>query len=125
GVVKHSYVLNDMDYIVGSTYDNALTCISNAGARLRGVQLKVLDALPDIFANGGLVAAEAFQWHRDLLSTREAGYDPRVSVRIKRGSLSSAADYVGMVARRRELVAQWEEEAEPYDAIVMPTIPII
>lgn len=125
GVVKHSYVLNDVDRVVGSAYDNALTCISKAGTRLKNVQLKVLDALPDIFANGGLVAAEAFQWHRDLLSAREAGYDPRVSVRIKRGSLSSASDYVGMVARRRELIAQWEEEAEPYDAIVMPTVPII
>ena len=125
GVVKHPYVFDGMDATVGATYDKALKRLSVAGAQLRDAHLKVLDELPSIFGNGGLVAAEAFQWHRELLAAQEAGYDPRVSVRVKRGSLSSAADYVGLLVRRRQLIAQWTDEIAPYDALVMPTVPIV
>jgi aspartyl-tRNA(Asn)/glutamyl-tRNA(Gln) amidotransferase subunit A len=125
GVVKNDYVLNDMDPTVGSTYDKALKRLSKAGVRLLDVKLTVLDELPALFANGGLVAAEAYQWHRQLLAAQEGAYDPRVSVRVKRGSLSSAADYVGLLELRQRLIAKWTVEIAPYHALVMPTVPVI
>jgi aspartyl-tRNA(Asn)/glutamyl-tRNA(Gln) amidotransferase subunit A len=125
GVVTNTYVLDDMDPTVGATYDKTLARLADAGVRLLDVTLTVIDELPALFSNGGLVAAEAYQWHRKLLATQEAAYDPRVSVRIKRGSLSSAADYAEMVALRQRLIAKWTDEIAPYDALVMPTLPVI
>jgi aspartyl-tRNA(Asn)/glutamyl-tRNA(Gln) amidotransferase subunit A len=125
GVVKNPYVLDGLDKTVSAAFDKALSRLTAAGATLRDVHLSVLDDLPPLFENGGLVAAEAYQWHRDMLAAREAQYDPRVSVRLKRGSLSSAAEYVSLLARRQNLIADWMEEITPFDVLVMPTVPII
>lgn len=124
GVVRN-YVLDQMDDTVAFAYRRALKSLSAAGVVLKDVHLQVLDELPSLFVNGGLVAAEAYQWHRELIAGRGEQYDPRVSVRIQRGSLSSAADYVGFLALRQKLIARWTEEIAPFDAVLMPTVPIV
>ena len=85
----------------------------------------MLDKLPELFANGGIVAAEAHDWHRELLAARGNEYDPRVSVRIRRGTLLSSADYLFLQRLRRELIARWSEQSAAFDAVVMPTVPIL
>lgn len=124
GVVRN-YVLDQMDDTVAFAYRRALKSLSAAGVVLKDIHLQVLDELPSLFINGGLVAAEAYQWHRELIAGRGEQYDPRVSVRIQRGSLSSAADYVGFLALRQKLIARWAEEIAPFDAVLMPTVPIV
>jgi aspartyl-tRNA(Asn)/glutamyl-tRNA(Gln) amidotransferase subunit A len=123
GVLKN-YVLDQMDEAVGSAYESALKRLAKAGVTLVDVSPPVLNELPSLFVNGGLVAAEALAWHRDLLETREHEYDPRVAVRIRRGALTSSADYILMLERRKKLIAQWREQIGIFDAVVMPTVPI-
>jgi len=125
GIIKNTYVLDGMGPIVSATYEKALARLSDAGARLLDVKLSVIDELPTLFGNGGLVAAEAYQWHCQLLATKDTTYDPRVSVRLKRGNLLSAADYISLLELRQRLIAKWIDEVSPYDAIVMPTVPIV
>lgn len=124
GVVKN-YVMDRVDAQVGKAFERTLRRLSSFGIELRDVNLPVLDALPDMFGNGGLVAAEAYQWHKALLDENEPAYDPRVAVRIRRGDLSSAADYFSWLKRRQALIAQWNVQIAPFDAIVMPTVPIV
>jgi len=124
GVIRN-YVLESLDVAVASTYESALTRLSRTGVDLHDVSLPVLNELPGLFTNGGLVAAEAFEWHRDFLERWGEKYDARVAVRIRRGSQHSAADYIRMQRLRLALIAQWTRELESFDAVVMPTVPII
>ena len=50
---------------------------------------------------------------------------PRVAGRIRRGATMSAADYIELVAARRDWIARMEKALEPYDALLSPTVPIL
>jgi aspartyl-tRNA(Asn)/glutamyl-tRNA(Gln) amidotransferase subunit A len=124
GVVQN-YVLEEMDALVAAAYEKALQRLSRAGVTLREVSLPVLNDLPELFVNGGIVAAEAHEWHRKLLAERGNEYDRRVSARIRRGALLSSADYIALQTLRRKLIARWNDQVAPFDALVMPTVPTV
>ncbi len=90
-------------------------------------RLTVLDRLPELFEQGGLVAPEPFHWHEKLLARDEQAYDPRVCIRILRGSKQSAAFYLKTLQARRELITQWTAELEDAeaDAVLLPTVPLV
>lgn len=124
GVIQN-YVLQDMDADVAAAHAGALTRLSRAGVELRDVSLPVLDELPALFDGGGLVAAESYAWHRELMHAQGDAYDPRVSVRIQRGAAITAADYIQLLQLRKRLVAAWREQIGQFDAVVMPTVPLV
>ena len=124
GVVRN-YVLEQMDSAVGKAFEASLTRLSRAGATLFDVSLATLSELPALFTNGGLVGAEAYEWHRRLLDSQAEKYDPRVAVRIRRGALLTAADYLSIKRLRHALIAQWFSEISIFDAILMPTVPTV
>jgi len=76
-------------------------------------------------AAGGFAAAEAFAWHRKLIGTKRSAYDPRVLSRIERGWLMSSADYIALSAERARIIAAFARATAPFDAVVMPTCPVI
>src|SRR5690606_40577560 len=94
------------------TYEAALSRLSRAGVTLHEVALPILDALPALFEGGGLVAAEAYAWHRNYLRTHQHAYDPRVSVRIQRGAALSAADYLCAQQLRQRFIEAWRQQAQ-------------
>ncbi|WP_027017095.1 amidase [Comamonas composti] len=118
-------VLQRMDDQVGAAYERALKRLSAAGARITEAVVAPFDELAAINAQGGFSAAEAWAWHREYLATRLEEYDPRVGKRILRGKTMSAADYVDLLARRRQWVARVEQQLAAHDALVMPTVPVI
>jgi aspartyl-tRNA(Asn)/glutamyl-tRNA(Gln) amidotransferase subunit A len=114
-----------MDRHVSTAYERALGLLSSKGIDIEDVKLPVLEQLPDLFDQGGIVAAEAFAWHQTLLQQQEQAYDPRVRIRIARGGTQSAAHYLNLLKLRAELVAAWREEIDAADAVIMPTVPIV
>ncbi|MGO4567101.1 amidase [Rhizobium sp. 2YAF20] len=120
-----NYVLEDMDADVSEAFEEALLKMSRAGVRLAEFSMAAFDRLPALLKNGGIVAAEAFHRHRDLINSRGCEYDPRVLVRINRGAQSTAADYIELLNSRQEYIKAWHAEAEPFDALIMPTVPIV
>ncbi len=123
--VPKSYVLDDMDATVARAFERALKALSARGVRIVEIPLRELLELPEINAKGGLLAAEAFAWHRDLIARRENVYDPFVAPRIKRGAAMGAADYVDVLNRRVDLRRRVSAITSAYDAVVMPTCPIV
>jgi aspartyl-tRNA(Asn)/glutamyl-tRNA(Gln) amidotransferase subunit A len=123
--VPENVVLEGMDETVSAAFDRALSVLSRAGAVISRVRFAAFDEQAAVNAKGGFAAAEAFAWHRDLLAERGAGYDPRVRLRIARGEAVSAADYLKLVAERSRIVAAFNAETIGFDALVMPTVPII
>jgi aspartyl-tRNA(Asn)/glutamyl-tRNA(Gln) amidotransferase subunit A len=123
--VPQNMVLEGMDETVAAAFERALSVLSAAGARIVRTRFGVFDEVPAVNAKGGLAASEAFAWHRTLLAAKGAGYDPRIRVRIARGEAMTAYDYLDLLAARARLVAAFDAKTAPYDAVVMPTVPVV
>lgn len=109
---------------VARPYARVLATLEAAGARLVDLPLPPLARIPEINARGGLVAAEAFHCHRDLLIAAGTRYDPRVRARIMRGERMSAFDYLEARAARSALIAEAAPLTAPFDAVLCPTVPV-
>ncbi len=123
--VPENMVLDGMDATVAAAFERALTRLSAAGAKVTRVRFAAFDAIPAVNAKGGFAASEAYAWHRALLASKGNQYDPRIRVRIARGEGMSAADYLDLLQARAGIVAGFDAETAAYDAVVMPTVPIV
>jgi len=123
--VPRTMVLEGLDPTVARAFDRALSTLAAAGATIDTVDLPLLGEIASINASGGFPAAESWTWHRKLLAERGADYDPRVALRIRRGAAMTAADYIELLAARRDWIARMEQAMRPYDALLSPTVPIV
>jgi aspartyl-tRNA(Asn)/glutamyl-tRNA(Gln) amidotransferase subunit A len=123
--VPTNVVLEGMDVAVSGAFDRALAALSRAGAHIAHVHFPAFDEVPAVNAKGGFAASEAYAWHRALLAEKAAGYDPRIRMRIERGERMTAAEYVELAAARQRLIADFDASTRQFDALVMPTVPIV
>src|SRR5262249_43305686 len=123
--VPQTMVLDDMDGVVARTFEAAIAALSKAGARIEDIALPELKELPGINTKGGLAAAQSYAIHRPLIGKGDKLYDPRVLSRILRGQEQDAADYIDLVAARRQFILRLAPLTAPYDALLMPTVPVI
>src|SRR6185436_13137841 len=106
-------------------WQRALTRLSQAGAHLVDVDMPDLPEIPKINGRGGLSAPEAYSHHRQTIASKPEMMDPLVLSRIKRGAEMPAADYIDIMRIRREMIGRARTITKPYDAIIMPTCPIV
>lgn len=123
--VPANYVLDRMDDTVGAAFERALKRLSAAGALVGEIRLDVLDRLPELTLNGGITAAEAYAWHRDLIEAEGNRYDPNVRTRILMGKSLTAEAYLTAIRTRKELIAEAAKALAGVDVLAMPTIPIV
>jgi len=123
--VPQTMVLDGVEPAVAQAFETALAALRKAGARIVDILLRELDEIPRINAKGGLSAAESWAIHRALIAKYEKQYDPRVLVRILRGKEQDAADYIDLVNARADYIKRMAAITAPYDALVMPTTPVI
>ncbi len=119
------FVLDDLDPEVAEQYSHSLTQLSAAGIQIVDVAFAELYQLPDINRGGGLVVAEAFAWHRELLAKAGTAYDQRVRVRIEPGANMSAAQYIEVLQRRAEMIEIASHRLAGFDAFVFPTVAML
>jgi aspartyl-tRNA(Asn)/glutamyl-tRNA(Gln) amidotransferase subunit A len=122
--VPSTWMLDGLDVAVASAFEAALRALAASGAQIETIDMPALAGLTQLQAGGGFPAAESWAWHRHRLASQEAGYDPRVAMRIKRGAQISAADYLDLQHARQALIARFEEAAQDFDALLSPTVPI-
>jgi aspartyl-tRNA(Asn)/glutamyl-tRNA(Gln) amidotransferase subunit A len=120
-----NYCLDGVDQTVAETYERALRNLSQAGAHVSDYLVPVFDRIPSVLVNGGLVAAEAYAWHRHLIETNSALYDSRVLTRILRGKDRSYADYLDCFKLRNELIEEGTQQLRRTNVVAMPTIPVV
>jgi len=123
--VPDNVVLDGMDATVSAAFDRALSSLSAAGAVISRLPCPEFADMAAVNANGGFAASEAYAWHRGLLAEKGPGYDPRIRVRISRGEGFTAADYLDLVAARARIIASFDARTAGFDALVLPTVPII
>jgi aspartyl-tRNA(Asn)/glutamyl-tRNA(Gln) amidotransferase subunit A len=117
-------VLDGMEPAVARAFEAALAALRKAGAGIVDIPLRELSELPEINAKGGLPAAEAYAIHRPLIAKADKMYDPRVLIRILRGQEQDAADYIDLAEARKKFIRRLAAITAPYDALVMPTVPV-
>jgi aspartyl-tRNA(Asn)/glutamyl-tRNA(Gln) amidotransferase subunit A len=123
--VPTRFVMDDLDRSVAQAFERTLARLEKAGARITRIAFAELDELPAINAKGGFGAAEAYAHHRRLIETRGKEFDPMVLSRIRRGAEMSAAEYIDVMKARADLMRRAALVTEPFDAVAMPTCPIV
>lgn len=119
------YVGAGVDGQVQQAFDRSLAQLRAAGALVEQFDFPELLQLPAINGGGGLVAAEAWHWHRELLEARGAQYDQRVAARIRRGQQQGAAEYLDLLDARAHLRVIAQQRLAPCDAWLMPSVAIV
>jgi amidase/aspartyl-tRNA(Asn)/glutamyl-tRNA(Gln) amidotransferase subunit A len=114
-----------LDSEVAAAFDRALAVLSAAGAQIVRVPMEALAEMEPLTAHGGFAAIESWALHRARLAVREADYDPRVAMRMRRGAESSAADYLDLQRARAAWMGRMTCALRGFDAVLSPTVPIV
>jgi aspartyl-tRNA(Asn)/glutamyl-tRNA(Gln) amidotransferase subunit A len=120
-----SLVLDGMDEHVAKAFERGIDTISRAGATITRQPLAELLRIREINARGGIGGAEAYAWHRPLLESHRAQYDPRIANRILKGAELTSQDVREMYDARSEMIDAVSRTTSEVDAFVLPTTPII
>lgn len=125
--IPRTLVFDGIDATVATAFEAACATLTKAGVRLVEIDVPEFAELAHINRHGGFIAAESWAWHADMLREREAEYDPRVAVRIRRGSAMTAADYITLLHDRVRWSAGVRQRLVDAgcDAFLMPTVPVV
>ena len=123
--VPTHYALDSLDPHVARSFEQAIRHVRSAGAEVGEIPLAELDELPGINRKGSFSGPEAYALHRERLESQGALYDPRVFVRLQRGREQTAADYLDLIRARADLQRRMDESLADFDAVLLPTAPII
>ena len=122
--VPQTLVLDNLDKQVSSCFSKTLNTLSAAGANIIDIPFAALGDIPKINAGGGIYA-EAYVAHRNQIEEYADEYDPRVRSRLLRTRDISAVDYLVAMKEREKLIEEAKKVTGQFDAIIMPTTPII
>ncbi|MGH7043318.1 MAG: amidase [Acetobacteraceae bacterium] len=123
--VPERLLADGIDPVVAAAFERVVAALSAAGALITPIAVPEFDEVYTVNGMGGLTAAESFAWHRKLLAASGGGYDPRIRARIERGGRIGAADYLDLVAARTRLIAAFDARTASFDAMVLPTSPVL
>ena len=117
--------LEHLDTHVSTAFERTVHMLQQSGVIVDEIRSDAIDH-PDRSSSGArLLSAEAYATHRRLLDRSGHLYDPRVASRILPAAETTAADYIDLLSWRRNFVRDVTQELDSYDALLMPTTPII
>ncbi len=122
--VTQGAVLEGLDAQTAASWDRALRRLEAAGARVTALEVPVFADIARSQANAVMVTAEAYAVHRARLRDSGDSFDPQVRARLQRGEGFGAADYIDALAVRARLRAAMDGLSAPFDAVMLPTVPI-
>jgi aspartyl-tRNA(Asn)/glutamyl-tRNA(Gln) amidotransferase subunit A len=123
--VATTQMLEGLDATVARAFERSLAALRAAGARIEEIPLAQIQDLGTIQSTGGFAAAESYAWHRQLLAQEGSRYDPRVRMRIERGTHMKAWEYLDLQRARAAWIAGVEEALAGFDAVLSPTVPMV
>ena len=123
--VPQGLPLRDLDETVSARFAVATERLGQAGVRVSEQQFAIFDDMAGVNSPAPLAVVESYQIHQERLATRAADYDPFVRFRIESGRAVSAAHYAKMLDERNRLVRAMDARMSDFDALVLPTTPIV
>jgi aspartyl-tRNA(Asn)/glutamyl-tRNA(Gln) amidotransferase subunit A len=104
-------------------FDDALARLSRAGARIERLHAPELTEAMDLAAL--LFTAEAWGTWRDTIEKAPEKMFPRILDRFRSGAGFRAADHVAGWHRLRSIRMVWAARVSAFDAVLLPTSPIL
>lgn len=123
--VPDTLVTDDLEPEVARAFENALGALSRAGVRIMEMPFPELGELAHVARARYPSMVEAYAIHRERLADMAGLMDPRISQRLFAGAELSGADYYDILRFREGLIQRANRITAPFDAVVMPTLPII
>lgn len=124
--MPQTIVHDGMDCVVAASFEAACARLSRAGVIIEHAPFSLFAEIAAINArSGGFPPPEALAWHEPLLAASGPGYDPRARARFERGRETSCAEFIRLCWKREELIARMSAEIAPFDALVLPTCPVV
>jgi aspartyl-tRNA(Asn)/glutamyl-tRNA(Gln) amidotransferase subunit A len=124
--IPRGLLFSEVQLEVMQAFDRAIGLLSGAGARVSDEALDDLLGEPfRLQENGALVAAEAASVHQRPAKERPEAYDPNVLARIRGGEAMSAADYIGLLQARAQLLPRMDARLADFDVLLLPTVPML
>jgi aspartyl-tRNA(Asn)/glutamyl-tRNA(Gln) amidotransferase subunit A len=121
--VLKSVALDDLRERPASGFDDAAARLSRAGAKVERIDApEVTEAMG---LAGVLFTAEAYGIWRETIEKAPQKMFPRILERFRSGANFAAVDYVSAWRRLRQLRAIWADRVAAYDAVILPTSPIL
>jgi aspartyl-tRNA(Asn)/glutamyl-tRNA(Gln) amidotransferase subunit A len=121
--LPRTVLLDALEPAVAAAFERAVSALRAAGAVIADIDLSLMTEAAQLQRGGGIPAAEAWAWHRQALQTRQAQYDPRVALRIRRGE--AIRDHAELLVERQAWIARMEAALQGFDALLSPTVPIV
>ena len=122
-LVLETVALDDLRTRPAKGFEDALTRLSRAGARIEHGKIAIVSEAMSLA--GILFTAEAYGiWAKTIEAAPEKMF-PRILERFRSGGQFKAMDYVSAWRRLHELRHIWAEETAGFDAVLLPTSPIL
>ena len=123
--VPGNMVMEGVDPVVAEVFGRALNRLGNLGVRVTHLSFPQFERIAAVSAGGGLAPVEAYAWHRLLLAEQADAYDQHVRKRIERGAAMTGSELITLQTARVEIRASMDAMTAPFDAVAMPTTPIL
>jgi aspartyl-tRNA(Asn)/glutamyl-tRNA(Gln) amidotransferase subunit A len=121
--VLETVALDDLRDRPAKGFDDAVARLARAGARIdRIIAPEVAEAMR---LAALLFTAEAYGIWRETIEKAPEKMFPRILERFRSGAQFTASDYVAGWRRLRDLRAIWADRVAAFDAVLLPTSPIL
>ncbi len=121
--VLETVALDDIRDRPAKGFDDAIARLARAGAQIDRI------AAPEVAEALGLAAiiftAEAYGIWRETIEKAPEKMFSRILERFRSGASFAATDYVAAWRRLRDIRAIWADRTAAYDAVLLPTSPIL
>jgi aspartyl-tRNA(Asn)/glutamyl-tRNA(Gln) amidotransferase subunit A len=122
-LVLETIALDDLQDTPRDAFEAAVAKLEMAGASItRGSFPPLNDAFN---LAGTLYAAESYGWWRDKVEAAPEKMFPQILERVRGGRSVGAADFVAGWNRLRDIRAAYLKATAGFDAVIMPTAPVM
>jgi aspartyl-tRNA(Asn)/glutamyl-tRNA(Gln) amidotransferase subunit A len=121
--VLETVALDDLRDRPAKGFENATQRLAHAGASI--IRIKVPEVAEAMGLAAILFTAEAYGIWRETIEQAPAKMFPRILERFRSGANVSAVDYVAAWRRLAAIQAIWADRTAGFDAVLLPTSPIL
>ncbi len=120
--VPEPYFCDRLDPAVRDALERTRAALLAAGHAVERVAIDRAPWAPDVYLH--IVLPEASWYHARMVEAHPGAYSPGVRLRLEMGRYILAEDYVRALHLRDLLRAEVDRAIAPFDALLLPTLPI-
>ena len=123
--IPDTLVTDNLEPEVSAAFERALDKLSRAGALIEDAPLPELGELASVGRVRFPSMVEGYAIPRERLENSIDQMDPRIAERLRGGGEMSGPDYYDVLRFRLDLMERATRVTSRFDAIIMPTLPVI